>query len=61
MITVSTTHPAEAREIIGLMRQAPAGLGYKVYLLGTEVAVRPPGAAADIVIDTGRWPAPETA
>lgn len=38
MITISTTSPAEARAMTAMLQAAPAGLSYRVYLSGHEVA-----------------------
>jgi hypothetical protein len=38
MITVSTTSPGEAREMIDLLRTAPAWLDWRVYEMGTLAA-----------------------
>jgi hypothetical protein len=58
MITVSTTNPAEARAIIGLLRTAPLEASCRIYLNGAQVAARPAGAPLQVT-DPGRWPAME--
>ena len=58
-ITVSTTSPAEARAMIGLLRTAPASLSYEVYLGGVRVARRSSTPGEPEVTDPGRWPPPD--
>jgi hypothetical protein len=51
MVTVSTTTSGEAQDMAALMRQAPAGTAYEIYLSGHRVARGTAGSA--VILDLG--------
>jgi hypothetical protein len=56
MVTVSTTTSGEAQDMAALMRQAPAGTAYEIYLAGYRVARGTAGRAVTLDLRAAYWP-----
>jgi hypothetical protein len=55
MVTVSTTTSGEAQDMAALMRQAPAGTAYEIYLAGHRVARGTAGRAVTLDLRAAGW------